>query len=497
MSLAQPDSVSATPSPLTVRAIARFHLPLVANAWLVTAAGPLLDAALGRAADPHRQLAAFWLAFGVLMFAESACLVLPQVTAATLARGRTLAPVALAAGALAALASVLVLAIARTPLGTPVFATLLAAPGPAAALARDALAPMALVPPLVALRGVAAGASVRARRTGALALATLVRVLALATLVVAVVASHLRVDAIVAAWAMVFATAAEAAVVTLAAIASRDRADAARATEPHAGGHADAAGEEARGADAPADAARAPARATPGPLASALGALARLALPLAAASLVWNATRPLVGALAGRLAEPELAQAAFGVVLPLLMTSCAPLWALLDAAIVLPGSDADVRRLARYGAGAALAFAAAIALVAATPLSALVLERGLALSPSLAHVVAPALVLLALEPFALAARALAQGLLVRAGLAGVVLAIAPARLALTLVAGLAIARLAPHANPAVFTLALFVGGDALEALLYGVAVRRTHAHHVEHHAPGVPAASTVPLEEAA
>lgn len=466
MSLAQPDPVSAAPAPLTVNAIARFHLPLVANAWLVTAAGPLLDAALGRATDPHRQLAAFWLAFGVLMFAESACLVLPQVTAASLARGRTLAPVALAAAALAAFASALVFAIARTPLGTPVFATLLAAPAPAAALAREALAPMALVPPLVALRGVAAGASVRARRTGALALATLVRVLALAALVVAVVAWHVRADAVAAAWAMVLATAAEAAVVTFAAIATRGHE---RDALPRA----------------------------PEPLAPALVALAHLALPLAAASLVWNATRPLVGALAGRLASPELAQAAFGVVLPLLMTSCAPLWALLDAAIVLPGSDTDVRRLARYGAGAALAFAAAIALVAATPLSALVLERGLALSPSLARLVAPALVLLALEPFALAARAIAQGLLVRAGLAGVVLAVAPVRLALTLVAGLAVARLAPHANPAVFTLALFVGGDALEALLYGVAVRRTGAHHVAHHAPGVPAASTVPLEEAA
>jgi hypothetical protein len=198
----------------------------------------------------------------------------------------------------------------------------------------------------------------------------------------------------------------------------------------------------------------------------------RLALPLAAASLVWTSARPLVGAVLGRLADPDLALAGFGVVFPILMFTCAPLWAFLDVAIVLPRTPADLRMVVRFALLTSLAFTAGIAALTLAPAGGLAPGTGRALPPGLARSAVPALGLIALEPLVLTARALAQGLLVRGGRGGTVLALAPVKLVFMLVAGLLAARAAPHANGAVLATALFIGGDAIDAvLLAGVAIR--------------------------
>ena len=433
-------STPAVPPALNARIIARFHLPLVLNAWLVTLVGPVLNAALGRSVEPRMQLAAFWLAFTVLLVSQSACLVLQQVTAAALKRREPLGAVALGAVLLGAASAALVLAVARTPLGDFVFRVAIPTPPRTAALARAVLAPMAIVPLLVALRGLAGGVAVTERRTPLIAAATLVRVLLLGAVATGVAVFHAGAGAVEAAWALVLATAAETVFVAAATLVYR--------TPSRAGP-------------------RSPAGA------ASLARIFRLALPLAAASLVWTAARPLVSAILGRLANPELAQAGFGVVLPILLVSCAPLWAFLDVTVVLPHGDADVRRILQFAAATSLAFALAIAAVTLTPLRGPALRLAFALPPELERAVLPALGLLALEPCILSARAITQGLLVRAGRGGVLLALSPVKLALMLAAGLSIARIAPHANGAGLALGLFIGGDVVDAVLYTVAVRRT------------------------
>ena len=466
VSTTAPDGAGRTP--LGVRAIAAFLGPLVLNAWLVTLVGPLLDAALGRAAEPRVHLAAFWLAFGVLLVCQSPCLVLQQVTAAARRRGEPLSAIALGALLLGAAATVLVLAVARTPLGDAVFRDVIPTPAHTAALARATLVPMALLPLLVSLRGLAGGVAVTARRTGLLASATLLRVLVLGGVATAIVVLHAGGSAVSAAWMLVATTAAESVFVTL------------------------AAGLRPRAPDAAA-----PARVR----AAGIAPIVRLALPLAAASLAWTAARPLVGAVLGRLADPVLAQAAFGVVLPILFVSCGPLWAFLDVVLVLPHGPGDVRRVVRVAALASAGFAAAIVAMTWTPLGGLVLHRAFALPRDLEHVVRPALALLVLEPALLSARAIGQGLLLRAGRGGLLLALAPLKLAAMLGAGLLVAARAPHANGAVLALALFLGGDLVDAVLFAVAVRRTGAAAVAKPVRGEaappPASDAGPLQEAA
>ena len=67
---------------------------------------------------------------------------------------------------------------------------------------------------------------------------------------------------------------------------------------------------------------------------------------------------------------------------------------------------------------------------------------------------------------------IAQGLLVRSGHGGVLLALSPIKLAVMLCAGLLVARLAPHANGAMLAIGLFIGGDVVDALLFGAVAAR-------------------------
>jgi Na+-driven multidrug efflux pump len=450
----------ASTPPLRARAIARFLLPLALNGWLVTLAGPVLNAALGRAAEPRLHLAAFWLAFTVLLVIQSACLVLQQVTAASLRRREPLAAVAVGAALLGLGSALLVLAVAVTPLGDVVFRVLIPTPAATATLARAVLAPMAIIPLLIAVRGLAGGVALTGRRTELLAIATIVRVLMLAAAGAVVVGLHVGASAVAVAWALVLGTASETMFLAAAVAIFRDPAPAAVA-------------------------ARRPAR----PF--ALAPVFRLALPLAVATLVWTCGRPLVGAILGRLADPELALAGFGVVLPVLLVTCAPLWAFLDVALVLPQVRGDLRTLVRFALLASVAFSLAIAAVTLTPLRGPVLRLAFALPPELERVALPALALLALEPVILSTRAIAQALLIRAGRGGLLLALSPVKLACMLAAGLLVARLDPHVNGAALALALFIGGDAVDAALYTAAVHWTTTGRADRRDLGAPVTDAI------
>ena len=440
--MSRPDAPRSRP--LDARAILRFYLPLVLNAWLLALVGPVLNLALARGPEPRVQLAAFWIAFGILLSCQSACLVLQQATASHLVRRNAVGSLALPAALAGLAASALVLAIARTPLGDAVLGGLVPVTARTATLARAVLLWTSPVPLLVAVRGVANGIAVAARRTGLLTLATVLRVALLAAVTATIAGGGLEGGALTAARALLAGAALEAAFMVAATLAGQPS----------------------------------PARTERESAAAGLAACApvlRAALPLAVAALVWNATRPAVSAVLGHLADRELAQAGFGVLVPVLMVSCAPLWALLEVALVLPRDPADVRTVLRFAAAVATAFAAVIAAATLTPLRAHLPWARIAATPELLRLVAPALGVIALEPLVLSARAVAQGLLLRAGGADALLWIAPLRLVATVAAGAACVALVPAANGAVLAAALLVGGDGLDALWTGLAAGRALA----------------------
>ncbi len=453
-----PKTTRTAVAPLHSREILRFYLPLVLTSQLLTLSGPLLNVILGRAAEPRLDLAAFWVAFTAVLLLESAALVVQPLTLALAGRpdaGRRLLDGALLVGIAGTLGAV---ALACTPIGEAVFQHVIPTTPRVAARAREVLLALAPAPFVIAMRGLASGQAILARRTTLVAVATTVRTGVTALAVVGTLMLGGSLGAIAAVWAYLAGIALEGTLL-LAATAPGMRAPAARVEIAAATG-------------------------TP--------SIARLAAPLALAMLVWTASRPAVNAVLGRLADPELAQAGFGIALPFLMVTCAPLWAFQEASLVLPRDAVDLRRLLRFAAITSGIATLAIAVLTLSPARGALLRLGFDLGPELERTVAPALALVVLEPIVLSVRAIAQGLLMRARRTDPFMVVAPARLGLTLVVGILIAAAWPRLNGVVLGVGLLVGGDLFEALAYGALAGRALAERAVFEQPRPGRAGWVP-----
>ncbi len=421
----------------SVGAVARFHAPLVVQAALLAAAGPLLQHALARAADPSRQIAGFWLAFSLAGLLQAGVLAVQQAALAGRRRGVAEARLALGAAAVAAATSAALLGLGLLALFEP---RALGGCGIGIALAGTAgrvLLVLAGAPPFLAGRGFAAGRLVAAGRSAPLAWAGLVRLVTLAVACSPVVLPA-GDEAVGAARAVLVASVAECAVVAV--FASR----------------------------VPRSPAVAPER----------RGWRRVALPVVASLLAWSAVRPLVHSVLGGLAHPLAAQAAFGAVMPALMLVGAPLWALFDVTLALPRGRSALRAVRAWGCCCAAAATACFTVACWPPAGAWLLGRVMGVPGSLVPVVAAAVPWLALLPPILVVRAIGNAWLLRRGGFDRTLALAPARLALVAIAGWTVTRLAPATNGAALGVAMVVAGDALDAALVLMLATRasTHAH---------------------
>lgn len=427
------------PTPrLSGRKILDFLTPLVLTSQLMTLAGPIMNVAIGRAPEPKIEIAGYWIGFTIVFFLGSACLVLQQITAALVEDRPTGRRLALAGLLLGGGASLMTLAVAMTPLGDLVFQRLIPTTPAVEKTARAVLTLLSPAPLLVAAREVANGLAIREHRTSLVAAGTLIRVVALAIAVASLVAGRGATGAVSTAWAFLAGLTIEAVFLAIATRSHwRDwfRAD------------------------------------PPGEHGVSYGGIARVGGPLVAAAFVWTSTRPAIHAVLGRLPDSDLAQAGFGVVLPLMLASYAPLWALHQASLVLPREQGDLTRILVLAGRLAIGLALVIGLVAVTPLGPLVLRLGFGLSPELERAVTPALPLLALGPFLVSARAIAQGLLMRARRTGAFLILSPLKILLMIAMGILIAARWPNVNGVVLGVSLFLGGDLFDALLYGMRVR--------------------------
>src|SRR5262249_55946135 len=107
---------------------------------------------------------------------------------------------------------------------------------------------------------------------------------------------------------------------------------------------------------------------TSGTAGTAWGAVARGTPPPAGSLMVWTFLRPVIHSVRGRLSDPELAQASFGVIQPIVLVACSPLWALQDVSLVLARRRSDLGSLIRFAAVTAAVFTAIVALLTLTPL---------------------------------------------------------------------------------------------------------------------------------
>ena len=170
-------------SPLTLHQFARFYAPLAATSLLLTLTNPLLTSALSRSVNPELTLAGFGVAFSLCGVLYSPLLVGQQVAATKLLSGLRFGPIQNFWLRIGGLCSLVAVAVAFTPVGEWVFGGVMGVSGDIFDEARAAIALLAPVPLLTAVRAVHQGRLVAGHRTNLIAVATGAR-----TAVVALVA---------------------------------------------------------------------------------------------------------------------------------------------------------------------------------------------------------------------------------------------------------------------------------------------------------------------
>jgi Na+-driven multidrug efflux pump len=200
--------------------------------------------------------------------------------------------------------------------------------------------------------------------------------------------------------------------------------------------------------------------------------IVRVATPMFVSAMVWTIMRPLTNSILGRLPDPELAQGAFGFVLPLVFVTCSPLWAIQNVAIVLPETRKDLLAAIRFAVYTATFFSVAIMILTWTPLRSILLRQIFDLTPEMMETVRPAIFLIAFEPFLLGSRTFTQGLLMKAKRTGSMLVFSPIKVIVFLAVGIIVTTRYPGTNGAVLGTALLLFGDLFDGCVYGFVARR-------------------------
>lgn len=425
--------------------LANLYAPLAAAALLSALAGPVLNHQLARAAQPAPALAGFWVGYSVLLLLEAACFVWQPTALAFLGAPRARGRLVLLALATGAATSALVWGAGQPATARWLFRTLVPTTPAAAEVAAGVLRTLAPLPAMVALRGVLAAAVLRDGRGFAIPAGLVLRLLLLAlwpALFPAAPGARLSAEALLAA------SGCELLVLILARGASGVRG------EPCA----------------PPAASR----------------VAAVAAPLVVSTLAWASLRPLLHAVLGHLAAPDVAQARFGLVFAVFMTLCAPVWALRDLAVVCEGSGVPRARVRAFAVRVAAALTAAFACVWLAAWLAPAARAPLGFPAATGPFPVAALAVIALAPLLVAARMPAQGALIARHRTAVFALVPGVRWVATALAGAVLARTLPRADGALLGAALLLAGEVLEAWAYG------RAAATEDVRPGTPGAPVSP-----
>ena len=205
---------------LTLNQFARFYAPLAATSLLLTVTNPLLMSAMSRSVNPAIALAGFGVAFSLCGVLYSPVLVGQQVAATKLLSGHRFRPIQSFWLRIGVFASLVAFAVAFTPLGEWVFGGVMGVSGDIFDEARTAIALLAPVPLLTAVRAVHQGRLVAEHRTNPIAFATGAR-----TAILGLVAVVLTVSTRGGAWVGATAFTMSLLVETLLVVGARASAD--------------------------------------------------------------------------------------------------------------------------------------------------------------------------------------------------------------------------------------------------------------------------------
>lgn len=431
---------------LRYRQIFDFYWPLVLTSQMMTLAAPIINMGLGRAESPEQQLAGYAVGFGLLVFLNSPLFPFVQTTAVLgvggAARRSLLVKMLVLAVALAALE----LALALSQGGAALIGRLMGSTPAVSRIAQQVALVQWPIPVLITLRSFYNGIVMRHQNTKLISQATVLRLALLSALLFGVAAAGHLPGALLGGAALTLGIAGETAYITVRGLGLLRRG---------------AAGIDGPAADRPVGWRR---------LWDFIG-------PLMVNAVTWSAMRPVLNAIVGRTADPDLAQASFGFVLPLLILSSSPLWAFNSTTVVLVKRREDFPVMLRFGGVTIALFVLSIALVVLTPLRDLLLSRvfGLSADAALYATVLPALLIIPWQPISLGLRTINQGYLMAQERTRTIGVASFVKLLLVLALGFALVRDKPALNGALLGTLLLMGSETFETLLVMLRVRRLYA----------------------
>ena len=369
-------------SPLTLNRFARFYAPLAATSLLLTATNPLLVSAMSRSVNPAVALAGFAVAFSLCGVLYSPVLVGQQVAATKLLKGRQFGPIKSFWVRIGALLSLVAVAVAFTPLGDWVFGGVMGVSGDIFDEARSAIAVLAPVPLLTAMRAVHQGRLVAGHRTNPIAFATGAR-----TAILALVSVVLTVSTRGGAW--VGATAFTVGLLVETVFVAGARVGRNGAHHPVA-----AEGVDPGGTD---------------------DDMLRFSTPLMANVLLWWSTPLLINSVLARSPFPAEAIAAFVVVEAVAWFLAAPVGQYQHVSIGLVDCKRAHRAVHRWALGLAIGVALLVALVSIPLVRSALLGAVFGLDPGLLSDIGTALPFAVAYPLLYGHRQYYQGLFTRSG----------------------------------------------------------------------------------
>ena len=413
---------------LTHREITGFFAPLVLMAELMMISHTIIHAFLARQSYPTTSLAAFSISFSLQTLLASLVIVV-NLQALSFINSRQSVWRVLSFGwySTGITASVM-WTIAFTPVGDWLFGGLLGASEEVSFQAKQAAIVFGFVLPVVVVRQVSNGLIMLNRKTFLISLSTIIR---LGALLVGLFASTwLLSGAVAGAAALLFAIVVETTLIAWLARPFYLALPVTHGTTP------------------------------------TLSELWRFTWPLTVNQLSENGIAVLLNVFIGRLANADLALAAFGVVRGLVMLLTVPMRNLAPTAQALVRSRQDLRVMIGFTLRVVGVFTLLVGVLFYTPLREVVLLRVIGLEPELAAYAAPATLLALAVPFQWGIAATFRGLMTAVRRTGSLATSAVWRLIAVMLVG-CVTLLNPQANGAVVGVAAMMAALGVEALWLG------------------------------
>jgi len=365
---------------LTYKAISLLYLPLALSWVLMLMEGPLISAFLARGPEPELSLAAYGVAFSIILVVEAPILMMLELSIAlskSLSAFRTIRRfyIIIALGVTA-----LGVALFYTPFCRVLLCGLMNIPPTIAEATVPALRILTWWSLPIGWRRIYQGILIPDGRTKIISVATAVRVLVLSTTLIVGQTFHVLAGATLAAVAMVVAVAVEAGITHWAAQASIRQGLAVASPESEV---------------------------------PTLRYLWIFYLPLAITTILRQGIRPLISAGIATAPMAELSLAAWPVALSLTSLFWGPTMALQQITVALTEDRGSWHKVSRFVLIAGLILTGSLAAISFTPLLGLILRQLFGLSEQLVALAAPATRVMVLLPLSYTFLALFTGLLVR------------------------------------------------------------------------------------